>query len=305
MNFRIYTTIISAAVVLLASCDSQRELAANNSYGDAEYIMFADTMATYAVQQGNDWFRVPVVSTVARDYDRTFAVEIVDRGSNAIERRHYNLRSNTLTIKAGETRTDVEVQGIYDNIEADDSLGFVLSLVVPDRVQMPLYPTRTKVLMQKVCPYDVNIFTGYCIVTSIFLYYYSPEGIYQRLVRSEAHPTEENTVIVHDFLYDGYDVTMRFNPADPLDLQVEMDDGQMLVDEFTAFGIARGDNKVLCSTTPIYPSYFNTCENYVELMLRVYVENMGEPVGDVGIFYNVLEWVSDEEAERLRRENGL
>ena len=305
MNFRIYTTIISAAVVLLASCDSQRELAANNSYGDAEYIMFADTMATYAVQQGDGWFKVPVVSTVTRDYDRTFGVEIIDRGSNAVERRHYNLRSNTLTIKAGQTRTDVEVQGLYDNIEPEDSLGFVLSLVVPDRVQMPLYPNRTKVLLQKVCPYDLHNFTGYCMVTSMFLYYYSPTEIYQRLVKTEAHPTEPNTIVVRNFLYDGYDVTMRFDPTDPLDMRVEMDEGQMLVDEFTAFGITHGDNKLLCSTTPIYPSYFNTCENYVELMLRIYVENMGEPVGDVGIFYNVLEWVSDEEAERLKKEYGM
>ena len=307
MNCRIYniSAIAAAAALLLASCDSQKELAGNNSYGDAEYIMFADTMAVYAVQQDNGWFKVPVVSTVSCDYDRTVAVEIIDHGSNAIERRHYNLRSNTLTIKAGETRTDVEVQGVYENIEADDSLGFRLSLVIPDQKRMPLYPNTTSVVLQKVCPYELHNFTGYCMVTSLFLYYYSPTGIYQRLCRTEAHPTEPNTVILHDFLYDGYDVTIRFNPAEPLDLQVEMDEDQVLVDEFSAFGVARGDDKVLCSATPVYPSYFNTCENYVELMLRVYVENMGEPVGEVGIFYNVLEWVSDEEGERLKKDYDL
>lgn len=308
MNCKSYlkmAAMAAAAVLLLGSCDSQKELAGNNSYDDAEYIMFADTMAVYAVQQDNGYFRVPVVSTVARDYDRTIGVEIIDKGSNAIERRHYNLRSNTLTIKAGETRTDVEVQGLYENIEAEDSLGFILRLVMPEKLQMPLYPDRTKVLMQKVCPYELQNFTGYCMVTSIFLYYYSPFGIYQRLVRTEAHPTEPNTIIVHDFLYDGYDITMRFKPDEPLDMQVEMDEDQMLVDEFTAFGISRGDDKVLCSTTPVYPSYFSTCGNYVELMLYVYVENLGEPVGDVGVFYNVLEWVSDEEGERLKKEYGM
>ena len=307
MNCYIYKipAIAAAAVLLFGSCDSQKELAGNNSYSDAEYIMFADTMAVYAVQQDNGWFKVPVVSTVTRDYDRTIGVEIIDRGSNAIERRHYNLRSNTLTIKAGETRADVEVQGVYQNIEASDSLGFVLGLVIPDQKQMPLYPNSTKVVMQKVCPYELQNFTGYCMVTSLFLYYYSPYGVYQRLCRTEAHPTEPDTVILHDFLYDGYDITIKFDPSEPLEMTVEMDEDQMLVDEFTAFGIARGDNKVLCSTTPVYPSYFNTCENYVELMLRVYVQNMGEPVGEVGIFYNVLEWVSNEEGERLKNEYGL
>ena len=291
--------------MLLCSCDSQKELAGNNSYNDGEYIMFADTMAVYAVLHDNGYFKVPVVSTVACDYDRTIAVEIIDSGSNAIERRHYNLRSNTLTLKAGQTRTDVEVQGVYDNIEEEDSLGFILRLVVPDQVRMPLYPDRTKVVMQKVCPYEIDNYTGYCVVTSMFLFYYSPLGVYQRLIRTEKHPTEENTIIARNFLFDGYDVTMRFKPDDPLDLQVEMDGDQVLSDEGSVFGITYGDDKIRCSTTPIYPSYFNTCSNYVELWIRVYVEDIGNPVGDVGLYYNVLEWVSDEEGERLKREYDM
>jgi hypothetical protein len=40
----------------------------------------------------------------------------------------------------------------------------------------------------------------------------------------------------------------------------------------------------------------------VELWNHVYVENLGETVGTVGHFYSILEWVSDEEADRLRKE---
>ena len=32
---------------------------------------------------------------------------------------------------------------------------------------------------------------------------------------------------------------------------------------------------------------------------------MGSPVGAVGTFYNIMEWVSDEEADRLVREDGM
>ena len=92
------------------------------TYDDAEYVMFADTLATYPVQQDVEWISIPVVSTVTRDYDRTFGVEIVDKSSNAIENLHYRLESNTITIKAGETRSDVRVHGYYDNIGATDSL---------------------------------------------------------------------------------------------------------------------------------------------------------------------------------------
>ena len=37
----------------------------------------------------------------------------------------------------------------------------------------------------------------------------------------------------------------------------------------------------------------------------MYVENLGVPVGTVGSFYNIMEWVSDEEAERLKKEEGM
>ena len=84
-------------VLALAACQERYV-----TYSDAEYVMFADTIATYPVQNDVEYFSVPVVSTVTRDYDRTFGVEIIDGGSNAIEKVHYSLKSNTVTIKAGE-----------------------------------------------------------------------------------------------------------------------------------------------------------------------------------------------------------
>lgn len=291
---------IIAAAVFTPSCQSEYKV-----YDDAEYIMFADTMAIYPVQVDNQYFKVPVVSTIACDYDRTFGVEIINKGSNALERRHFRLRSNTLTIKAGQTRTDVEVQGLYENIEETDSLGFILSLVIPEEVKMPLYPTTTKVLMQKVCPYDTKNFEGYCVVTSLFLYYYSPTGTYQRLVKTSAHPTEPNTVILHNFLFDGYDINIKFDPSDPMNQYITLEDDQILSDEGSVFGISYGDDKIRCAGSPNYPSYFNSCGRYAEIWLRVYVEDIGNPIGDVGQYYNVVEWVSDQEADRLRRENGM
>jgi hypothetical protein len=47
---------------------------------------------------------------------------------------------------------------------------------------------------------------------------------------------------------------------------------------------------------------FYPCGNYLYIWTEMYVENLGEPVGTVGHFYNIMEWVSDEEAERLKRE---
>ena len=275
------------------------------TYSDAEYVMFADTLATYPVQQDVEYFSIPVVSTVTRDYDRTFGVEIIDKGSNAIERYHYTLKSNTVTIKAGENRADVLVHGHYDNIEATDSLGFQLRLVMNDNLVMPLYGKDTKAVMMKSCPFDINNFTGYCVLTSMFLYDYSITGSYQRLVYTEKHPTEENMIICRSLLNDGYDVTLSFNADDPMMPFVTIDEGQVASDEGSFFGTAHGDDKILIRTSPLYDSIFYPCGNYLYVWTEIYVENLGVPVGTVGHFYNIMEWISDEEADRLKNEAGM
>lgn len=291
---------IPLLAVLSAACQERYV-----TYDDAEYVMFADTMATYPVQKDVEYFSIPVVSTVVRDYDRTFGVEVIDKGSNAIENHHYRLQSNTVTIKAGETRADVLVHGFYDNIEATDSIGFTLQLVMNDKLEMPLYGRQAKAVLMKSCPFDINSFTGYCVLTSMFLYDYSITGSYQRLVYTEKHPTEENMIICRNWINDGYDVTMRFNTADPMKPFVTMDPDQVASDEGSFFGTAHGDDKILVTNSALYDSVFYPCGSYLYLWVEVYVENLGVSVGTVGHFYNIMEWISDEEAERLMREEGM
>lgn len=295
-----YFTLALMASVLLNSCHERYV-----TYNDAEYVMFADTLKTYPVQKDVEYFSIPVVSTVTRDYDRTFGVEIIDKGNNAIENVHYRLQSNTVTIKAGETRADVLVHGIYDNIEAADSLGFQLSLVMNDELVMPLYGKQTKAVLMKSCPFDINNYTGYCVLTSMFLYQYAITGTYQRLVYTEKHPAEENMIICHDWIQDGYDVTMTFHPEDPMTPFVTMEDGQIASDEGSFFGTSHGDDKILVRNSALYDSIFYPCGNYLYIWTEMYVENLGQPVGTVGHFYNIMEWISDEEADRLKREEGM
>lgn len=305
MNIYMKDIIRHISVLLLAASaflSCQQEYV---TYKDAEYIMFADTVAAYPVQKDGEYFSVPVVSTVACDYDRTFGVEIIDKTSNAIESYHYILESNTITIKAGETRADVKVLGLYDNIEPTDSIGFTLSLVMPEKLEMPLYGIQTKVVLVKCCPFDINQFTGWCMFTSMFLYDYSPTRYYQRLIYTEKHPTEENMIICRNWIRDGYDVTMRFDPSDPLSPLVTMDSDQVASDEGSFFGIVHGDDKILVESSPYYDSHFYSCGSYLFMYAHFYVENLGVPVGTVGHYYNIMEWVSDEEAERLQREEGM
>ena len=295
-----YCMLSAVAALFAVACDEEYV-----TYSDAEYVMFAEQQSTNMVLVDQEYFSVPVASTVACDYDRTFGVEVIDKGSNAIEGKHYRLLSNSVTIPAGELAADVKVAGIYENIEPTDSLGFVLKLVMPEQLKFNLYEDsdQTKVVMYKSCPFDRNNFTGWCVLTSLLLRDYPGDNVsYQRLIRTEAHPTENKSVILRSCFYDGYDVTITFNPEDPANPLVTMDKDQIISDEASVFGQILGDNKILTSHSNYYPSYFNSCQRFVELWNHVYVENLGETIGTVGHYYNILEWISDEEAERLQRE---
>ncbi len=293
--------ITFASLILIAAFASCKE--EYTVYEDAEYIMFADSMSVNMVLADQDWFNVPVVATTRTDYDRTFGVEIIDKGSNAIENYHYSLKSNTITIPAGELTANVEVHGIYDNITPEDSLGFTLKLVLPEQVKWDgIYTDETKVTMYKSCPFSIEDFTGWCVVTSLFLNEFpgAENRSYQRLIKTERHPSRENTVIMHDWLFSGYDVSITFDPENPAEPLITMDEGQVISDEMSVFGIAYGDNKIRVRNSPYSVSSFNACQKFVSLWILAYVEDLGNLYGNVGEFFNVMEWISDEEADRLQ-----
>jgi hypothetical protein len=268
-------------------------------YEGAEYVMFADTLAVYPVMEGADQFSIPVVSTVTRDYDRTFGVEVLDKLSNAIERKHYSLESNTITIKAGETRADVKVRGHFENIGEADSLGFALQLVMKDELVMPLYGKLTKAVLMKTGKFDRSKFTGYCVLSSMFLQNYSLNGEYNRLIFTEPHPTLKNTVICRNWLKDGYDVELTFNDDDPLMPIVTMA-RTVAGDQGSFFGTAYGQwgDKLYVRSSNLAQSIFYPLGGYLYIWTEISVDEYGI----VGNFYNVMQWVTDEEAERIKRE---
>ena len=296
-----------AAVAGFVACNEHY-----TTYEGKEYLMFADTLSTNMVLADGTPFKVQVSSTVARNFDRTYAVEVVDKGSNAIEGLHYRLGSNTITIPAGKLSTEVEVYGNYENIEPTDSLGFTLKLVMHEDLKWDMYPNsdQTKVVMYKSCPFDINEWGGteqdpkYCLLTSLLLYKYpGPNTSYQRLVKCYKHKTMENTIVMDDLFYNGYDVLLTFdnNPAEPL---LKMQKDQVIGSEYTVFGIQHGDGKILGTHSPQaeQASYYNACQKYAQLWVLMYVNDFSTTVGYVGYFYNILEWVSQEEAEEIMRE---
>ena len=264
-----------------------------------DYIQFSDTLYVFPVVDDEEYHNVPVVATKACDYDRTVAVEVIDAGSNAVEGKHYSIESNTITIKAGELVGNVRVRGYHSEIDVYDSLGFKLNLIIPEELQWDLYGTETNVLLQKACKFDINAFEGYCLMTSTYLINYM--DIDKRLVKADIDSVEKNTIILRNYFFDGYDVKVRFKTNDIMNPLIEMDD-QVFGPTSEAFGTLYGDGLIRLYQPTAYTSYYSSCEKFIFQYMTLYVPGMEEGYNTVGTFVNAVEWISDDEAEKLKRE---
>lgn len=292
MNKYLSVVLLSCATFFLVACEADKI-----TYEGPDYIMFSDSLQTIAIQDSETYHEIPVVATTVCDYDRTFAVELIDKESNAIEGVHYDLASNTVTIKAGETEGAVKIRGHFDDFEDTDSIGISLRLVVSKDKVWSLYGDNTKVVLVKVCPFDIERFVGHAVLTSMFFTEYMPTTDL-RLIETLRDPEEKNGIILKDFLYDGYDIKVRFNTDDPLEPKLEMDPQIVALASEPFQGAIWGDNKLRVSQPANVTSFFNVCQGFFFQYMTFYVNE----VGTVGTYANVVEWISDDEYEYLKRQ---
>jgi hypothetical protein len=294
-KYGINLCLVFALLLALIGCDEER-----TTYTGPNYIMFSDTLYVLPVQDNVEYFDIPVSATRTSSKDRTLAVEVIDKKSNAIEGIHYTLESNTITIKAGELATNVRVRGIYDNISVSDSLGLALRLVIEEENQWDIYGIDANVVLRKTCPFNIYDFEGYCVISSTYLYDYG--GVDKRLIQTKVDDEEENTLILKDYFYDGYDAKIKFETKDRLNPLITMEE-QLFGSTVEAFGTIYGDGQIRMFQPTSYVSYYSSCEQFVYQYMTLYVMNKdGSMFGSVGTFINVLKWISDDEAEKLMRE---
>ena len=194
----------------------------------------------------------------------------------------------------------MRVRAIYDNLTIDEDPTLVLRLITDDDVQWSLYEgNETKVILRKICPFDINAFTGYAVVTSTFLMDYSIKEM--RLITTEVDPEDSTAVILHDYFYDGYDMKVRFTTEDMLNPLIEMDD-QTMATTGEAFGTIYGDGMLHAYQPSSLVSYYSSCEKFIFQYMTVWVPGMAEGTNVVGTFINAVEWISDDEARILKNQ---
>lgn len=283
----------AAVAAMMAGCSNDVV-----TYDGPDYVMFSDTLQSVAVQDGETYYDIPVSVTRACDYDRTYSVEVIDKGSNAIEGLHYDLESYNVTIKAGELASAVKIRGHFDRFEDTDSIGVTLRLTADDDKIWDIYGRDTKVVLVKVCPFDVNNFVGHAVLTSTFFADYM-SNTEMRLITTEKDPEVENGIILKDFLYDGYDIRVNFDADEPLEPVLNMyPEEQVVGSTGEVFQTIWGDDKLRVMQPQGAVSYFNVCQGFFLQYMTFYVEN----VGTVGTYINIVEWISEREYNYLKKQ---
>ncbi|MBQ8335940.1 MAG: DUF4984 domain-containing protein [Bacteroidaceae bacterium] len=297
MKKNILTLLLASTVATLWLAGCKPEY---TTYTGPNYILFSDTLYEMAVVDDVSYHNIPIVATQACDYDRTVGVEVIDAGSNAVEGKHYSIESNSVTIKAGELAGNLRVKGYHSNISVYDSLGIKLQLIVPEDAVWDLYGTTANVLVNKACKFDINAFAGYCLVRSTFInsYMTTTDKI---LARSEVCPDEENTIIIRDYFFKGYDIKIKFDTSDIKNPLIYMEE-QRFASTADAFGTLYGDGYINAYHPTAYTSYYSSCEKFIFQYMTLYVPGMDAASNTIGTFVNAVEWISDDEAEKLMRE---
>ena len=290
----IAVSTLIASLVVLCGCSEERIV-----YSGTDSVMFADTLYILPITDDTEVFEINISSMKSIDTDRTFAVEVLDSKSNAIEGVHYEILSNSATIKAGEVSTSIFVKGKASNIKVNEGIGFYLR-IANRNINNDLYGDAvltTKVVLKRACPFDLDVFTGYCVLTSTYFADYM-QSTNMRLLKSEIDPNKENTIIIKDFYYKGFDISVRLDDDRILYPDLYMDNEQVVGYTGEAFGTIYGNGDLMMNLLPSATSYFSSCEGFMAIYSLIYVNG----VGTVGAYTNVVRWITDEEAEVLKKQ---
>lgn len=296
---------IACTAVLLASmlgigCQRERAHTASTPC----HISFAEQSYIFGVVDSKEWFEIPITATGSANADLYFGVEIVASQSSAIQDLHYTLESTTLHIPEGKSSASLRIKCNPENIAIGQDCVLTVRLVL-DEENIGQGATECSVMLRHCCPFNLRHFEGYAVLTSTWCMQYM--NCNSRLVHTQVD-YGSNIVVIEDMLYEGYDIEVELDNSDRLNPTAKLCGTQVLASTGEAFGTIYGDGKLLIaeaseyesSTTDLsgYVSFYSPCERFMMLYTVMYVEGVGE----VGMFGNIVEWISKDEAERIMRE---
>ena len=298
---RLTSSLLALPIMLtMVGCEKEQQT------HDAEsHIMFSGEDHVLAIVDSEEWFEIPIVTSIPTEYDRTLGVEVIIAESSALEGFDFDIENHTLTIKGGSKSAVLRIRGNAEAFDHNSRKEITLRLILGEEYVADNTTIETTIVLQHSCPFDINNFEGYAVLTSTWCMQYMNSD--SRLVHTRIDEGE-GVVVIEDMLYDGYDIRVKLNTEDMLNPTAALCGTQVLGSTGDAFGTIYGDGKLLITEASEYNSssadltgyvsFYSTCENFMMLYTVMYVDGVGE----IGMFGNILEWVSNDEAERIMRE---
>lgn len=279
--------IFPAVTAALTSCQSE-----GITYSGAEYVLFSDSTYTMPIiSDENAMFDVTVASTTTADYDRSYAVEVVNENSTAVRGLHFDFVDNSqnVVIKAGERTANVKLKGIYGNVGRKDSLVLSLRLIAPEAQKWDLYGDLARVDFVKCPPFKINDFLMIDKDDSeVNMKMYASFPFSDKMAEFSAvgKKKDEKTLIITDmFGTSSEQIRVIFDDSDPLNPTIT-------VPEQAAFREANY-GYVWVRSVDQYPSYYNAFDNFFVLLLDAYVPQLGS----FGVYQYIFKCISQDEAD--------
>lgn len=290
MKRNIFSVIICSLFLatVISSCEEKETF-----YSGPQFALFGDSTYLMPVVGGDDdVFTIPVGVTGAVDYDRHYAVEVVDEKSTAVRGYHYDFvdGTNNILIKKGETTAEIKLKGNYDRFVRDDTLKACFRLVAPEEDLNPIYKNETVVEMLQCKPFKMSEFFKEGGNIEMLASFPFGENVASYIVKGEV--IDDHTMQVYIFDEEGrLPIRLNFDDSDPLDYRITVPEQEAFYESTFS--------RVYVRSVEQYPSYFNTYENFFVLWLELYVPQ----AGSFGVYQYAFHCLTQEEADDIN--NGI
>lgn len=285
--------IMAAACMAVISCQSDRTI-----YDGPSYIGFPEQTMVVPVAD-NSPFAIDVAASRTAEYDRTVGVKVVQSESNATEGKHFTVDATTVTIPAGSLSSSFNISAITDNIDESDSLVVTFSLVSPDSDFLNLSDKYISVRLQKYCPFDIDKLTDNAVVSCSFL---STQDKRQRLITTRK--IDDTTLVLENFMDDGYDVEMSFDASDWTLTTASLKPGTPVGDIRKFGGSPYGDNLLRVQDYVSEKSTFDMKKKTAYLYSTFFVHGAKDVLFNASYYAVGIRWITDAEVEDIRK-NGF
>lgn len=271
--------IFALVVALGLTCCS--EDANINVYDGHNFVQFADSEVIMPVTEDNRVFEVAVGMNTVADYDRSVALVVDAKNSNALEGYHFTLESHNVVIPAGELATKVRIHGIYEKIgSVNDSLVVTLRILTDKDNVSQIYGNKIRVRLQKVRPFRIEDYVGDMQITCTFPY--STSAVTRYMVKTEK--IDDHTLLIKKPFEDRRDMVITFtdNKEDPMKQDIHVKEQVAFTDN--TFG------PVSMASVDGVPSYYLPEDRAFVLYMDAFLSQMGS----FGSYYYIFEWVAEE-----------